>query len=465
MRPGSFISLCERASPRRLFAALASDNRANVAITFALMMPLFVGALGMGAETSLWYANQRHMQNASDAAALAAATDASSNYANVANAVAAQYGYQNGVNGVTVTASNSANCPAGGTACYSVQISMKQQLFLLPAVGFHGNTTLSSGAPAEALGAAATAKAGTITRDYCLVTLATTGTALTTNGAPKANLAGCNTMSNSNATCHGHNLGADYGDAAGTDNGCGVVQESNVPVMTDPYSHLADNIPANPCSSYPQEPSGKKSPPTGNATWSGTGTDPSSPNTGVVTTTVSGGNTTIIVCGDLQLTGDTTINAAGDTTIVIENGQLDTGSYTLKTASGSTATVVFTGTAGAYTHAPTGGGTLDLEAPTSGPWSGVAMYQDPALTGGVDISAAGNSPTWDITGLVYLPNSNVTFSGAVGKSDNGAACFVMVSYTLQINGTGDILSDMGGCTAAGLTMPSNQLPGRGQLVG
>lgn len=434
----------------RLFSISLLDKRANVAITFALMMPLFVGGLGVGAETGLWYVNQRHMQNASDAAALAAATDASSNYANVADAVAAQYGYQDGVNGVSVTTSNTATCPSGGNSCYSVQISMKQALYLLPAAGFQGNATLD-GKPAEALQAAASAKAGTITRDYCVVTLSTNGTTLTTNGAPKANLAGCNLMSNGGATCHGHDLGADYGDAAGSNNGCGVAEDSNVPVMSDPYSHLASNIPVNPCSSYPQEPTGKKDAdlPSSNR-WSGT--------------LNLSGNT--VICGDLQLTGNTTIDAPDGTTIVIENGQLDTGSYTLQTASGSTATVIFTGTSGSgYTHAPTGGGTLDLQAPTSGPWSGVAVYQDPGLTDGVDVSSAGNSPTWDITGLVYLPHSNVTFSGAVNKSSNGASCFVLVTYTLQINGTGNILSDMGQCAAAGLTMPSNQLPGRGQLVG
>jgi len=179
-------------------------------------------------------------------------------------------------------------------------------------------------------------------------------------------------------------------------------------------------------------------------------------------TLVLSGNT--IICGDLQITGNTTIDAPAGTTIVIENGQLDTGSSTLQTASGSSATIVFTGTnSGGYTQAPTGGGTLNIQAPTSGPWSGVAIYQDPKITSGVDISAAGNSPTWDITGLVYLPNSNVTFSGAVNKSANGGSCFVLVAYTLLINGTGDILAN-GGCAAAGLNMPSNQVGGRGQLV-
>ena len=149
---------------------------------------------------------------------------------------------------------------------------------------------------------------------------------------------------------------------------------------------------------------------------------------------------------------------------MIENGQLDTNGHTLMTASGSALTVVFSGDASVgYTHAPTGGGTLDITPPTSGPWSGVAIYQDPNLTSGVDISAAGNSPTWNITGLVYLPHSSVTFSGAVDKSSNGQSCFVMVVDNVTINGTGSILKT-GGCAAAGLTMPVGTVPGRGQLV-
>jgi hypothetical protein len=64
---------------------------------------------------------------------------------------------------------------------------------------------------------------------------------------------------------------------------------------------------------------------------------------------------------------------------------------------------------------------LDITAPDldSGTWSGVAIHQDPNLTKNVDISAASNSPTWDISGLVYLPHSSVTLSGAVNKSSQG----------------------------------------------
>jgi Flp pilus assembly protein TadG len=432
----------------RNFRRFKTNARANVAVMFGLSLPVLLGGLGLGMESAYWYVDQRGMQNASDAAALAAASDATSNYASTATAVAAQYGYQNGVNGATVASTNAAPCPAGGTNCYRVTITYKQQLFLLPAVGISGNTTVG-GQPAQTLNASATAIQATTPRGYCLLALATIGTSILGNGVPNANFAGCNTMSNASATCHGHDMGADYGDAHITDSGCGVIQESNVPIVPDPYVGLASNIPANPCSSYPQEPShhGDPSLPASNL-WTGA--------------KALAGN--VSICGDLQLTGDVTINAPAGAVLVIENGQLDTNGHTIQTASGSAVTVIFSGdnTSG-YTHGPTGGGTMDLQAPSSGAWSGVAMYQDPSLTSGVDMSEAGNSPTWNITGLVYLPHANVTFKGAVNKSSNGASCFAMVVGDITIDGTGAIFAH-GGCAAAGLHMPTGQVPGRGQLV-
>src|SRR5262249_37868840 len=150
---------------------------------------------------------------------------------------------------------------------------------------------------------------------YCLLALASSGAeGIRTNGAPFANLAGCNVMSNTSATCNGHNLNADYGDAHTTNSNCGVVPSSNVPTVTDPYAYLASNIPTNTCSSYPQEPAKKKDPalPATNL-WSGS-------------QSVSGNK---IICGDLQLSGDTVINAPSNGVLVIENGRLDTNGHTL----------------------------------------------------------------------------------------------------------------------------------------
>jgi Flp pilus assembly protein TadG len=408
---------------------LLRSERGAVALVMGLVATVIVAFVGIGIDVVVWYRTERAMQNAADAASIAAARNGTALYDSEAKAVAAEYGFVDGTGSITVTAENNQTCPNGQTDCYLVTVATSAaSQFFSQVVGL----------PPPRLSSAAMAGGGQ-TDSYCLLALASSGTdpAITTNGAPKANLGGCSIMSNTSAECHGHDLKADNGDAHKTDDGCGITQHSYVAAVADPYKYLNSDIPANTCTSYPQEGGGKQT------TWSGAITLPA----------------TKIICGDLQLTGDVTLTTASPgSVLVIENGQLDTGGCkkgcTLQTAAGSALTIIFSGTSGSYTHAPTGGGTLNFNAPTTGTWKGVAIYQDPALTAGVDVSAAGNSPTWDITGLVYLPHSSVTWSGAVGKSNNGAACFALVVDNITINGTADMLAK-GGCAAAGLDLPND----------
>jgi Flp pilus assembly protein TadG len=425
-------------------AGLLSDERGAVLVMFAVSLPVVIGVAGLAVEASYWQLHQRQMQNAADSAAIAAGMEGGTNYVAVAQAVAAQYGFVNGSGNVVVSVTNPASAAGCTSNCYAVSITDQVPLFLSAVVGYQGTSTVNNKPMTSvAAGAVATQSVGD---SLCLLALAGSGAqGITSNGAPKANLNGCNVMSNTSATCNGHNLGATLGLAHGTDSGCGDTQISGVPAVADPYAGLASNIPANTCGgSYPQEPASKKAAalPVANQ-WSGT---------------YSRLPSTKVVCGDQQLVGNTTIN---NTALVIENGQLDTNGYTL---TGSNLTVIFTGTNSAsYTYAPTGGGTLDIAAPMSGSWSGVAIYQDPSLTtSGVNISAAGNSPTWNLSGLVYLPHSSVTFSGAVNKSSQGQTCFVMVVDNITINGTGAIFANDTQCGAAGLAPP--ETAGRGSLV-
>jgi len=423
----------------------------NIAIASALLAPVVIGTFGVGTEVTSWYSVQRKMQNAADSAVSAAATNGSTSFADEARAVTRTYGFIDGQAGVVVTALEDQPCPSGASDCYKVTVRKSVPLLLAQVVGFRGNTQIA-GRPAELLTASATAMQDTAPRPYCVVALAGSGhsPALRTNGAPHADLIGCNVISNTDAVCNGHDLNADIGDAHGNNDGCGNKRHSNVPVTTDKYAPLASNIPASDCpAGYWQAPKKKGAPPPSNQL-SGT-----RPLVGVYQ-----------VCGDLQLVGDTTINTgAGGAIILITNGDLDTNGYTLQTSAGSSLTIIYTGdNSASYSHVPTGGGVIDIAAPTTGVWSGVAMYQNPSLTQGVDVSAAGNSPAWNITGLVYLPHADVTFSGAVNKASNGKSCFVLVVDTLLINGTGSILAH-GQCPQAGLDMPTNPVPSRGKLVG
>lgn len=417
-------------------AFLASEDGAT-AIIVGLILPALVGAMGLAAEISYWQLHRHAMQNAADAAAIAAATNGGSGYAADAKAITAQYGFQDGTGNVTVSATNpnsATNCTAN---CYVVSITDEVPLFLSEVIGYRGSTTVNGQRMTTITASATATTEGSY--QYCMIALASSGkTGIDGNGVPNANMNGCNLASNSGLTCHGHNMNANFADAVGTSSGCGTTQNSGMQPIADPYSGLASNIPADTCGgTYPQEGS---SLPAANK-WTGT-------------SLLSGVQ---VVCGDQQLTGDTTLN---NTTLVIENGQLDTNGHTL---TGTNLTVIFTGSnSSSYQHIPTGGGGLNISAPTSGTWAGVAMYQDPSLNKNVDISAAGNSPTWNMSGLVYLPHSSVTLSGAIGTGSSGATCLIFVVDNITINGTGSIFSNDTGCPSMGLTVPEGGA--RGTLV-
>ena len=194
--------------------------------------------------------------------------------------------------------------------------------------------------------------------------------------------------------------------------------------ITDPFASLSGQIPPNNCpnatlaSGYPQEGS------------AGFAKNPGG--------TISG---TVVKCGDQELSADLTLTAG--TLYVIENGALDLNGFTVN-ANG--ATIIFTGptiTGLSPSHFPVGSGTMNLTAPTSGSWANVAMYQDPALPSGtgVDINEAGNTPTWNLNGVVDMPNSNITIRGAINKGVTD--CFGLVALSLTIDGTGSIANDAG----------------------
>ena len=466
MVPSSLINQLRR---------LRADERGGVAIMMGILMIPLVGFLALGFEVSNWYLITRGMQNAADAAALAAAINNGPNYDVEARAVAATYGFVDGVNNVLVGVSNTATCPiTGDKNCYSVTISGWTPLLMSQVVGFQGNGSIN-GSLQKQLSALAVAKAGS-PADICLLALASSGTtpALQTNGAPTANMNGCDSMSYTNANCNGHNLGLGISFTVGsTNNGCGAKQMTGVSKLTpqDPYltkiSTNISNFATNPCNNnFPQE--------THQGNHSSGGTSRSG------TISLPSGNT--YWCGDQLLTGNVTIDTpvSGGAVLVIVNGQLDLNQNQFITNTpcnppavqsncSSGLTIVFTGNnAAGYTYGPNDnsgpGGVLDIMAPTTGPWSGMAIVQDPSLTNGVDISQAGNAPTLNITGLIYMPHATITLKGAINKSTNGTKCVVMVADNFQISGTGGILkTDIGNCVGAGLTMPTVNV-GAVQLV-
>src|SRR5215472_13548217 len=450
--------------PRTAQSALRAwtDRSGAIAVLAALGLTALIGFVGLAIDAGMWYRTSRALQNAADAAVIAAAIDGTGTYQSTAKAVTAQYGFVDGSNGITVTALNNQTCPSGATNCYKVTVAQSSgPLFFSHVLGIS----------APAISSAAMASSN-VTHNYCLLSLAglsghSSNTGISADGSSQANMNGCSVMSNNDANCNGHDLGATFGDAHGTNSGCGQTSYSNVPQVSDPEASLASNIPSNTCgttaSSFAQEPA--------HGSYSGhkncTGTFPRSGSVTLPATTIVG--------GDLQLSGDVTVTSSAGlagSVLVIENGVLDTNGHKLSTASGSALTIIFTGPTVSGlnpSHYPvdnTNAGTLDFMAPTSGTWKGVALYQDPNLgTSGVSFTYAGNNPTWDITGIVYFPYANLTFKGAVNKSSYGQSCLLFVADNVTLKGTASIeQTTTSSCSLAGVTLPTDTISAGTNLV-
>src|SRR2546423_1992834 len=93
---------------------LRADEHGAVAVTVGMLIIPLVGALAIGFEVSNWYMVTRNMQNAADAATIAAVINSGANYGIEGKAVAARYGFVDGTNNVSVALTNAAACPGGG---------------------------------------------------------------------------------------------------------------------------------------------------------------------------------------------------------------------------------------------------------------------------------------------------------------------------------------------------------------
>ncbi|WP_165938463.1 pilus assembly protein TadG-related protein [Parafrankia sp. BMG5.11] len=426
-------------------------NRAAIAPMTAILMVPVVGSIAYAIELGSWQYLQRSAQNAADSAALAAATVNSgtattgSLSSNEARAAARQFGFVDGVNSASVTSALT-SCPPGvaaGSICYEAIVGTTFPLSFSRVIGFGapGQTSQSIVARAVAIAAGSSGGGGAPTNAVCVWTF----NLLDTNGTPQANLDGCAALSNGNMVCAGNGLLADYAVAGGTVTGpCanpqgGINLSGQTGLPADPYAGMVSSIPPNTCRNYPRL--GEEDVVQIDGEMSGE----------------------IKLCGDIQLKGDVTLTGNA-TKLVIYNGRLDLNRHTVKTAAGATATVIFSGTTDStYHHYPvdfgtgSGSGVMEIEAPTGSadPFKGVAVYQDPRLGNtNVGFTYTGNKPAWKITGAIYLPNANVTFSGIVDKADDGSYCQILVADTVRIDGTGKIIGDVTGCAAAGITPPT-----------
>jgi hypothetical protein len=414
---------------------------------FALLIVPIIGMLGMAGEGSSWFVTQRAAQYTADQAAMAAATNNCApgapcatngvTYVQEAAAVSRRYSFVNGTNNTTVVAdiAGTPSPPCGTSTCYRVTIQRNQPILMLRIVGFNGNATTTAGQAATNIAAVAIARRAKSNTEFCITTLSNNVQSFRVDGGPGLDLSSCSVFSpNGGARCSGGSgsqvQGAYVGQTGDSQN-CGVEQPTTMAPL-DPYAALVSNLPdAN--SVCPPDANGVRY-----------STEPKNKNdlplraanklSGSISKSLSQP-----ICGDALLIGNTTFT--GNSVLLIENGHLNLNGFTLNTATNASLTIIFSGTAAnTYDHFITGSGTADYSAPTSGTWSGVAMYQDPRLTSGVTFTYSGSSPDLNITGLIYAPKADVTIDGAIDHATAGLSCLTFFVNNAIVNGTASIFA-------------------------
>lgn len=410
---------------RRAFKRFLGDRRGSIAIQFAIAMVPITAIMGGAVDYTRAGRVRADLQASLDSAVLAAVklkpTDAWEQRAADVFASNAPAGY----------ASASANFVRLGDGSVRGSVSTAVETELVSVLGINS----------IGVGVRSTASSGESYGDSCILALDTSGglgnDGILFNGAPNINLNQCTLRSNTSLRCNGHNSGAIMSVAAGTATGCSN-PASNANVLPDVLAPVAANI-TKKCGAL-----------VSSTTWTA-GTIPAS----VITVNLSD-RTEYHVCGDLTVSGNGYLTGSAptkDSAIVIENGSLTIGDKS--SISTSRTTIVLTGNNSRPSSIifPNGNGkasSLTLSPPTTpeNPWRGISLYQDPALTLGVDHNW-GPAATFNPDGVVYMPNSNLLMRGNSASGLSGCTKFVVNSLrtngavSLQYTQNASVCADLG----------------------
>lgn len=417
----------------RILSALLRDGAllmrgcdGSIAIQFALALLPIAGVTGFAVDYNRALDAQAELQNALDAAVLAGVTDEGEDWSDSA---------QNAFNANVVwrdvpTAEPSFDKDEDGNVNGTIHVAIPTRL-----VRMLGMASMD-------LSVSATAAVTKQEDHSCLLSLdqgsPVSNNSLLFNGAPNVNFNECTIRSNTSIRCNGHSGGSIASIAAGSVSGCSNPQ-SNATVVPDIYASLASNITATCGASRP----GK--------TWT-----PGSVPAGV-TPINKGSYIEYHICGNLKLSGNGYLTGSApstDSVIIVENGNLtiaDKSAIQTKRVA-----IVLTGNNSfpSSIKFPNGNGkaaNLSLSPPTDvgNPWRGVSLYQDPALTNGVD-NNWGPGATLNPDGVVYLPNSGVTLRG--NSASNIARCTKFVANSFQTNGSVNLSFEQiaSGCASLGV---------------
>jgi len=399
----------------KAFKRLWNSERGNALIIAAAALPMIMGAVGLASDTIQWTLWKRELQRAADSAAIAGVyAVVQSNSVN--DAVTRDLNQNNEVGNITVD-TDIQHSPT--TGAYTADANaVRVELAAQRSLGF-SQMFLSAPPTIRATATATIVPTG----DYCVVSLESTGTTgITVGGTADVNL-GCGMITNSTSMDAAIAFGASQVDASPIAAVGGIDASDNwgsdtqlLPftlAQDDPFADVDANAPSTcvPGGSLTVNPSATAAPAAGSCytsiTVKGTLTLPDGP------LYVSGGD--FKVNSGATVTS-TTGGSSGGSTIVLTN-----------VSTSSTATI--------GNMDLNGGATLNLTAPSSGNFEGIAVYQDRRAANCSNCNKInGNSSTF-FQGAFYFPKQEAQFNGTAGMS---SACMQLVARRVTFTGTSGI---------------------------
>lgn len=433
-----------RLFPSRILTRLADDRGGVIIVMFALMLPVLLGFMGLGIEVALWYSNKRDMQAAADAAAIAGAYEIAegrtSNVTARGTAEAENNGYSSTTGSITINNSsadvNSTFPTSGAFTADSEAVEAlvtKDVTRLFSAWFFDDNTVTVNGR------AVATVVAGASTA--CVLALGSSNQqgALTVSGATNSvTMSGCTMATNStNANAVKNQTGTMSADciySAGgvqgtpTTTACSGTR-TNQPEVTNPYEEAVTS----PIDSDFDNCGGDGGDVNVSVnTTKGEGVYCSIKTTGGTLTLSSG--TYYINKGDFSATGGGTVSASGVVIVFGDNtGSNNCGGLTIS-----------------------GSSNINITAPTSGNFVGIAFYRDSSCDANENFNFTGTTAS-AIEGAVYNPSGDVSMTGTGAIS---GSCLQVVGDSVTFSGTGTL----GSACDAFPGLPTIVAGGIGQLV-
>jgi Flp pilus assembly protein TadG len=416
---------------------LQGDQSGATAVVIAVIFPILVGGMGLGAETGYWYVTQRKLQHAVDVSAHAGgarlrAGDTKAQIDAAALNIALNTGLSASMGTILVNSPPTQGSKAGDTRSLEVVLTEVQPR-LFSSVFSSTPVTVKTRAVSSIV---ANSKA-------CVLALSPVASgAVTVTGSTNVNLQSCDVASNSNSSTSflmsgsaALSAGCVYavGQAATTSgltlSQCAAIK-TDAPVVRDPYADVAEpaaigacrnrnvgtpNGPPTPITPSDNQPSGVKS---------------------------------ARFCSGLDLKGSVTF-APG--LYIIEGGNMtvnggDPNSNSVVQLSGTNVTFYFVNGGSLKLTAKA---TLNLSARTSDPFSGILFFGSRTSAAASQTITGGAGST--LQGAVYMPQSNIQFTG---NSATSSGCTQVIGLTVTFSGNSSLQSN---CTNAGTrTIKTNE---------